>query len=85
MEITGEGESRTGTEGAIEGLLGVVLCEMTLPCTSYSQSSSQIAAVELKHFLTQEQEVLTLHTSVWVFGKMQEHFQCQGAWRAALA
>lgn len=34
MEITGEGESRTGTEGAIEGLLGAVLCEMTLPCAS---------------------------------------------------
>lgn len=34
MEIIGEGESRTGTGGAIIGLLGVVLCEMTLPCAS---------------------------------------------------
>lgn len=34
MEIAGEEESRTGTGGAIIGLLGAVLCEMTLPCAS---------------------------------------------------
>ena len=47
MEIIGEGESRTGTGGAIIGLLGVVLCEMTLPCASLRAISSQRANIFL--------------------------------------